>query len=110
MPLTRTMLAMIRIEVIYAMPAEQAIQELRMPEGCTAEEAVLKSGLMNRFFEISVGETQLACFGHLIGWRTQLHDGDRVEILRPLSADPKESRRRRAKVQTARKKAEDNPE
>jgi len=90
---------LISIEVIFALPAKYVIEKLKLPSGSTAENAVLKSGMASSFPEISVGVSQLSCFGHLIGWKTQLHGGDRVEILRPLAADPKESRRRRARIQ-----------
>lgn len=87
------------IEVVYALPARQVVRVLALGAGATAHAAVLGSRLQDEFPEIAVGHSPLACFGRLIEWTTVLEDGDRVEILRPLLADPKEARRRRARVQ-----------
>ena len=91
------------IDVIYALPSQQVVRRVDLREGATAEVAVINSRLAEDFPEIRVEGNQLSCYGRLIGWQTRLHDGDRVEILRPLSVDPKDSRRRRAAVQAARK-------
>jgi len=89
----------IRIEVAYALPARQIVRSLTLETGATARIAVLESRLQDEFPEIAIEVNPLACFGRLIDWNTALEDGDRVEILRPLLADPKEARRRRARAQ-----------
>ncbi len=94
------MSATIRIEVVYALPALQVVRGLTLETGATARTAVLESRLQAEFPEIAIEVSPLACFGRLIDWNTALEDGDRVEILRPLLADPKETRRRRARVQS----------
>lgn len=94
------MIATIRIEVVYALPAQQVVRELTLETGATARTAVLASRLADDFTGIALGGSPLACFGRMIDWDTVLGDGDRVEILRPLLADPKEARRRRAGAQT----------
>jgi len=91
----------IRIEVIYALPARQMVRLLRLESGTTARIAIQESRLSDEYPDIADETCALACFGRLINWNTVLKDGDRVEILRPLLADPKEARRRRARAQTA---------
>jgi len=91
----------IRIQVIYALPALQVVRKLTLASGATARAAVLESRLPDEFPQIAVETSPLACFGILIDWNTVLADGDRVEILRPLLSDPKESRRRRAHAQAS---------
>ena len=85
-----------RVWVVYALADRQAIQELELPESATVAEAVARSGLLQRFPEI--GNRPLACaiFGRAVADSQVLRAGDRVEILRPLLVDPKESRRRAA--------------
>ena len=83
------------IEVAYARPEEQVVIELNVPVGTTAEEAVERSGLAARFPEIS-GDKKLGVFGKIVAADTPLAAGDRVEIYRPLEADPKQARRSKA--------------
>jgi len=95
---------MISIEVAYALPHEQKIIALQVSEECTAHEAVLRSGIAEIFPEIDPVTAPMGIFGKAIKdpRSTVLNEGDRVEIYRPLIADPKEVRARRA----ARMKAE----
>lgn len=81
-----------RVEVVLAWPERYLCRELRLPEGCTVAEAVELAALD------TAGEV-VACAVHGVLARPQqlLHDGDRIELLRPLLADPKENRRRRAR-------------
>ena len=85
-----------RVWVVYALPDRQALQELDLPESATVAEAVTRSGLLQQFPEI--GSRPLACaiFGRPVADSQVLRADDRVEILRPLQVDPKESRRRAA--------------
>ncbi len=98
------MSAYIGIEVVYALPSRQVVRSLSLTQGATALSAVVESRLSEEFPEIVPEAAQLACFGKLIGRDAVLRDGDRVEILRPLLADPKEARRRKAETQAAGKK------
>jgi putative ubiquitin-RnfH superfamily antitoxin RatB of RatAB toxin-antitoxin module len=86
----------ILVEVAYALPKQQLILELMVPEGTTAEQAVQKSGVLAKFPEIDLTQNKLGIFGKLVKADTVLREKDRVEIYRPLIADPKEVRRQRA--------------
>ena len=85
-----------RVWVVYALPDRQALRELDLPESSTVAQAVARSGLVELFPEI--GSRPLACaiFGRPVVDSQVLRADDRVEILRPLQVDPKESRRRAA--------------
>ena len=85
-----------RVEVAYALPAEQAIVSLEVADGATAEAALRQSGLLERFPGIDLEVNQVGVFGKLCGLSQVLRPGDRVEIYRPLIADPKQARRQRA--------------
>ena len=86
----------ILVEVAYALPEQQLILELMVPEGTTAEQAVQQSGITVKFPEIDLAQNKLGIFGKLVKGDTVLRERDRVEIYRPLIADPKEVRRQRA--------------
>jgi putative ubiquitin-RnfH superfamily antitoxin RatB of RatAB toxin-antitoxin module len=86
----------ILVEVAYALPEQQLILELMVPEGTTAEHAVQHSGITRKFPEIDLTQNKLGIFGKLVKGDTVLRERDRVEIYRPLIADPKEVRRQRA--------------
>jgi putative ubiquitin-RnfH superfamily antitoxin RatB of RatAB toxin-antitoxin module len=86
----------ILVEVAYALPKQQLILELMVPEGTTAEQAVQKSGILAKFPDIDLVQNKLGIFGKLVKADTVLREKDRVEIYRPLIADPKEVRRQRA--------------
>ncbi len=91
--------AELRVEVAYATSQEQAVVELVLPAGSTVEEAITRSGLLARFPEIDLGRNRVGIFGVLAGLNDPLEDGARVEIYRPLIANPKDVRRRRAAAQ-----------
>lgn len=86
----------IDVEVAYAKPDTQLILKLRVPEGTTLEQAVRESGILERCPEIDLTNAQLGIFGKLNKANAALRNGDRVEIYRPLIADPKEVRKQRA--------------
>jgi putative ubiquitin-RnfH superfamily antitoxin RatB of RatAB toxin-antitoxin module len=85
-----------RIEVAYAKPEEQVILRVEIHPEATAQEAILHSGLLSRFPEIDLERNKIGLFSKPCKLDQLLKDGDRVEIYRPLIADPKESRRNRA--------------
>jgi putative ubiquitin-RnfH superfamily antitoxin RatB of RatAB toxin-antitoxin module len=87
---------MIRVEVAYALPHRQAIVPLDVEAGTTALQAAHKSGLDTQFEELDVDNARLGIFGKVVSPGQVLHDGDRVEIYRPLIADPKQVRKERA--------------
>jgi len=84
----------IHIEVAYAKPEEQVIISLEVPIGTTAQEAIEKSDILSQFPEIEL--KKIGIFSKLSKLNTQLRESDRVEIYRPLIADPKELRKQRA--------------
>jgi putative ubiquitin-RnfH superfamily antitoxin RatB of RatAB toxin-antitoxin module len=94
----------ILVEVAYALPTQQMVLPLEIDEGNTIEQAVIASGLMNKFPEIDLNVNKVGIFGKLAKLDTVLRARDRVEIYRPLIADPKEVRRQRAEQGKAMKK------
>jgi len=85
-----------RIEVVYALPERQALLAVEVPVGTTLEEAIELSGIRMLFPGMDVDPERVGIFGTRVGMRDVLRPGDRVEIYRPLLADPKEARRKRA--------------
>jgi putative ubiquitin-RnfH superfamily antitoxin RatB of RatAB toxin-antitoxin module len=90
---TRTL----RVEVVYALSDRQVLLELEVEEGATVREAIERSGLLARFPEIELKRGRVGIFGKTASLQAPLGAGDRVEIYRPLIADPKETRRERAR-------------
>jgi len=86
----------IRVEVAYALPHQQVLLQLGLPSGATVETAIWLSGVLNQFPEIDLAKNKVGIFSKLVALDTVLRDQDRVEIYRPLIADPKEVRRQRA--------------
>jgi len=86
----------IRVRVVYALPERQATVDLLLPNGSSVEEAVTESGLAAEFPAMAEQPLQCAIFGRVVALTQPVLDGDRVEILRPLIADPKQSRRQAA--------------
>ncbi|MBB5015022.1 RnfH family protein [Rehaibacterium terrae] len=85
----------IRVEVIYALPERHWSAQVALAEGATVEQAIAASGLAAQVPGLVVDPKRLAIYGRPVMPQTLLRDGDRVEILRPLLADPKEVRRQR---------------
>ncbi len=86
----------ITVEVAYARPDEQAILEVEVAAGSTLLQAVEQSGILERFPEINPVAMKVGIFGKLKKQDQVLQPGDRVEIYRPLIADPKQVRKERA--------------
>ncbi len=86
------------VEVVFAAPDRQMLVTLQLPANATVRQAALQSGLQAYFPELNLAEAPLGLFGKVVASPdTQpLEEGDRVEIYRPLLADPKEARKRRA--------------
>ncbi len=95
----------IKVEVVYALADQQRVVRLDVELGTTVEQAVMLSQFQEKFPEITLNsQNKLGIFGRLTKPATVLRDGDRVEIYRPLLADPKEVRKRRAAEGKAMKK------
>ncbi len=86
----------IKVEVAYALPHKQALIEVELPLGTTALEAAQLSGIANNFDGVDLDDAKFGIFGQVISPTQVLRGGDRVEIYRPLTADPKEVRKARA--------------
>ena len=86
----------LEVEVAYAKQDEQLVLQVIGEQGMTLAEAVEKSGILARFPEIDFDSVGVGVYGKKAGKDDVLHPGDRVEIYRPLIADPKESRKKRA--------------
>jgi len=86
----------INVEVCYALRDRQEIVRLKLPAGCTVQRAVDASGLLQKHPEIDLAKNKIGIFAKLSKLDAPLRDHDRVEIYRPLIADPKEVRKQRA--------------
>jgi putative ubiquitin-RnfH superfamily antitoxin RatB of RatAB toxin-antitoxin module len=86
----------IAVEVAYALPQEQVLMAVRLAPNATVEEAIRRSGILERFPEIDLGKNKVGIFSRITKLDATVRDKDRVEIYRPLIADPKEVRRKRA--------------
>ena len=94
----------ISVEVAYATPEEQRIISLEVVPGTTLRQAIEQSGILEHFSEIDLGNAKVGIFGKLKKLDETLRAGDRVEIYRPLIADPKQVRKQRAAAGKAMKK------
>ena len=95
-PFTAVPMARIRVEVAYAMPARQHIVELAMEQGATAADALRQSGILDLYPELGGNNSPLGIHGRVLPPDTLLREGDRVEVYRPLTVDPKAARIDRA--------------
>jgi uncharacterized protein len=87
---------MIDIQVCYALPQRQELVTVKLAEGGTVQQAIETSGLLAKYREIDLSKNKIGIFAKLSKLDTVLRDKDRVEIYRPLVADPKEVRKKRA--------------
>lgn len=95
----------IRIQICYARPDRQFLLEQAVASGTTIQQAIQDSGIMQQAPEIDLTAWRVGIYGKLKALDTVLREHDRVEIYRPLLADPKESRRQRADHKSATKTA-----
>ena len=79
------------ITVAYALPGEQTLEEMEVPEGTTAEEAIAMSHLLEKYPEIDLAVNKIGVLGKLVALNNPLRDGDRVEIYRPLPKKPRDA-------------------
>ncbi|QIZ75899.1 RnfH family protein [Ferrimonas lipolytica] len=86
----------ITIEVVYALPNEAFVRKVDLPKGATVEEAVQTCGVLERYTDIDLKKHKVGIFSRTVKPSQELFNGDRVEIYRPLLADPREVRKRRA--------------
>ena len=93
----------LQVEVAYALPDEQRIFALEVPEDCDVEQAIKQSGVLEAYPQIDLASDKVGIFGKVCKLTATLRQKDRIEIYRKLIADPKESRRQ--KVEQERKEA-----
>lgn len=86
----------LRVEVVHATPQRQVLLTVAVPEGCTVAQAIERSGIRGHFPGLDVDPDAVGVFGRKVSLDHVLQNGDRVEIYRPLEADPREVRRERA--------------
>jgi putative ubiquitin-RnfH superfamily antitoxin RatB of RatAB toxin-antitoxin module len=94
----------IPVTVVYALADKQVVLALDVVADATIAEVITQSGILEQFPEIEPGKNKVGVFGKLGKLTDTLHAGDRVEIYRPLIADPKQVRKQRAAEGKAMKK------
>ncbi|WP_194437909.1 RnfH family protein [Vibrio fluminensis] len=87
---------MIHVEVVFALPHEQRVFTLVVNKAMTVEEIIAQSGVLELYPEIDLKENKVGVYSRNVRLDATVRDGDRIEIYRPLLADPKEIRRKRA--------------
>lgn len=85
-----------RVQVCYAMPDSQLLLDLTVPPGSTVFDAIRDSGILEICRDIDLSVLRVGIHGKLKTLDTQVRSGDRIEIYRPLLADPKDARRSRS--------------
>ena len=84
------------VEVAYALPGKQSLVSLEVEEGTTIKEAIEASGVLDTYDQIDLSRDKVGIFSKFATLDTVLREKDRVEIYRPLIADPKQVRKERA--------------
>ncbi len=92
----------IAVEVVYALPEKQYLYTVNVWAGATVEQAIRASGIVELRSDIDLCHNKVGIFSRPVKLSDTVHEGDRIEIYRPLIADPKELRRQRAE-RTAKK-------
>ena len=89
-------LEQIAIELVYALPDEQTLLSLQVDQELTIEQVITESGICQQYPEIDLAVNKVGIWNKAVKLNQIIEDGDRIEIYRPLIADPKEVRKRRA--------------
>ena len=90
-----------RVSVAVALPRRQEVIEVELPKGATVGEAIVAARIAHRFPELPVDALEAGIWSRVASRATRLREGDRVELYRPLKADPKSMRRTRARLRTS---------
>ncbi len=96
------------IEVAYATPERQKIIKCKVAEGTTILDAAKQSGITDIFPDLELDKADFGIWSKVKPAKSIVEDGQRIEIYRPLLADPKESRRKRAEERPVRKRQRTN--
>lgn len=86
----------INIEVVYGLPDKQTLLSLSVAEDVLVKDAIIESGILEQYPEIDLDSSKVGIWNRVCKMDASLREGDRIEIYRPLIADPKEVRKRRA--------------
>lgn len=92
----------VRVTVVYCAPGCEDLSDVALPAGSTAGDAIAACGLLERRPEIGAAAADVGIWGRPCALTQRLEDGDRVEVYRPLTVDPKEARRVRAEIRRRR--------
>lgn len=103
------MAEMIKVDVCYALPTKQEIVHLQLPDGASLQQALERSGLLGKYPEIDIKKNKFGIWNKLSKLDSLLRNQDRIEIYRPLIADPKEVRKQRAAEGKVMKKGAEIP-
>jgi putative ubiquitin-RnfH superfamily antitoxin RatB of RatAB toxin-antitoxin module len=93
------MTSSIAVELVYCSPTRQHVFTLHLPAGSTVRDAISSSRLLVECPELAMSTMQVGIHARIVGLDSVLREADRVEVYRPLVADPKQARRRRASAQ-----------
>lgn len=85
---------MCKVSVVYASPDRHHWLALELGEGCSVEDAIRLSGILERYPELDLAAQKVGIFGKFTQLDTPIKNGDRIEIYRPIIADPKTVKRR----------------
>jgi len=97
------------VEVVFAEPLKQSLLSVKLPKGATVADAITHSGIAARHADIDITALRTGVWGHTVDPKHPLRDGDRVEIYRELTIDPREARRQLAlSGRTMREPADDS--
>lgn len=88
--------SLLTLEVVYGLPERQKIMVVHVSPGTTVEQAIIQSGILQYFDDIDLQKSAVGIWNKTCKLADQPRNGDRIEIYRPLIADPKEIRRKRA--------------
>ena len=92
------------VEVVYAYPERYFLEKLTLENPITIQNVIVQSGVLEKYTEIDLRQNKVGIFSRLAKLTDMVENGDRIEIYRPLVADPKEIRRKRATEQAQAKK------
>ncbi|MFC3914660.1 RnfH family protein [Pseudaeromonas sharmana] len=87
---------LIRAEVVYALPQKQTLLVVKLVAGSTVRDAIQASGLLQRVPELVLETLKVGIYSRLVSLDTLLRGGERIEVYRPLTADPRAMRKQRA--------------
>jgi putative ubiquitin-RnfH superfamily antitoxin RatB of RatAB toxin-antitoxin module len=83
-----------KVTIVYAKPSRQTVIGVDLPDGATVQQALEKSGVLRQFPEIDLTQQKVGIYGKATTLETVVEDGTRIEIYRPITADPKTVKRR----------------